>query len=110
MGLCELEKSQAGLCVIDDRRRIVRSCRLWCFRWLVDPLRRHLRQLGDPLANVLAVGIELLALRRGVEDAEVRLRITSAACCPLPAEIVARPVAVDEPLHVVSFALAEIDQ
>src|SRR3954462_1497555 len=45
-------------------------------------------QLGDVAADVVAVGVELLALLDGVEDAEVGRGVSSAAGCPLPVVLV----------------------
>ena len=45
----------------------------------VDVLGRQARQLGHVTPHVVAVGIELLALERGVEDAKVGLGVGAAA-------------------------------
>ena len=66
-------------------------------------------QLGDPLPDVVALGVELAALGDRVEDAEVRRGVGAAARRPLPAVLVGGEVAVDQPLHEVARAVLPLD-
>ena len=56
-------------------------------------------KLGHPAAHILALWVELFALRRRVEHPEVRRGIGAAARRPLPAVLVVGHVAVDELLE-----------
>ena len=73
-------------------------------------LPRHLPQLRYPLADILARGIELLALQQGIENAEVGLGIDAGAGAEAPAAVVRRPVAVDQVLHEVDLAEAPVQE
>ena len=67
--------------------------------WLVDARRREVGELGNPAADVLAVGVEALALALGVEDAVVRRGVRACPGDPLPAVVVGWDVAVVEVLE-----------
>ena len=70
------------------------------FPRLVNPFGRQLRELRYPAAHIVAVGIELLALEDGIEDAEVGRGIGAAATGPLPAHRVGTEVGVDEGIPI----------
>lgn len=70
----------------------------------------YIAELRDPLADILAVGIELLALQQGVEDAEVGLRIYAGRGAEAPATVVGGKVTIDEMLHKVTLAHAPVNQ
>ena len=75
----------------------------------VDRLSRKPLQLRDPAPDVLPAGVEALALRGRVEDAEVRLGVGARGRRPLPAAVVAGRVAVHEPAHEPALAGAPVD-
>lgn len=70
----------------------------------------HALQLRHPATDILAVGIELLALQQRVEDAEVRLGVDARGGAEAPATVVGREVAVDEAHHEVAFAAAPVEE
>src|SRR5579871_5435911 len=51
---------------------------------LVNPRIGHLRQFGNPMANVFTGGIELFALQNWIKDPEVRSCICATTSYPLP--------------------------
>lgn len=67
-------------------------------------------ELGNPLTNVGAVGVELLTLQQWIEDAKVGLRIDAGRGGKSPAAVVGGKVAVDEVLHKVALAHSPVDQ
>ena len=73
-------------------------------------LARDPLQLRHPLPDILALGVELLALQQGVEDAEVGLGVDAGAGAEAPAAVVGGEVAVDEVLHEVALAEAPVEQ
>jgi hypothetical protein len=58
--------------------------------------RLESRQLRNPTPDVVARGVELLALRLRIEDAEIRRRVGAAARDPLPVQGVRREIRVDQ--------------
>ena len=70
----------------------------------VHRLAGDVAQLGHERAHVVAVRVELLALRDRVEDAEEGRGVGARAGDPLPAVLVGRQVAVDEVPHEVPGA------
>lgn len=77
---------------------------------IMNGLPRQVSEFGDPLADIGAVGIVLLALEDGVEDAEVGLGVDARGGAEAPAAVVGGEVAVDEVLHEVPFAQAPVEQ
>lgn len=77
---------------------------------VVDLLLGAAPELGNPLLDVLAAGVELLALEDGVEDAKVGLRVDADAGAEAPAAVVGREVAVDQVLHEEALAHAPVEQ
>ena len=55
------------------------------FPRLVDPLGGEFGEFRYPAAYILAIGVELLALEDGIEDAEIRSSVGAATTGPLPA-------------------------
>src|SRR5262245_5595299 len=76
----------------------------------MNELGGHTFELWNPAAHVVALWIELHALGDRVEHAKVWLRVASASRRPLPVEVVLRPIAVGEVLHVVRFAATVVDE
>jgi len=74
------------------------------FGGLVEEGGGDVLELGDPLLDVGAVGVEADALEPGVLDAEVGGGVGSGAGGPLPAAVVAGVFAIDELLHEEGFA------
>ncbi len=70
------------------------------FPGLVDPLSRELGELRYPAAHVLAIGVELLALEHGIEDAEIRSGVGATTTGPLPAHGVRAEVGVYEGIPI----------
>ena len=63
---------------------------------LVNPCAGQPRQLRNPAADVIALGVELLALADRVKDAEVGRGVGAAAGGPLPTEGVIGEVGIDQ--------------
>ena len=70
----------------------------------------RLRELGHPAAHIVAVGIELLALQDGIEDAEIGRGVGAAAGDPLPARGVVGGIGVDQRVPEPALADAPVDQ
>src|SRR5829696_1692806 len=68
------------------------------------------RQLGDPAADVVAVGVELLRLGDGVEDPVEEGGIGAGPGDPLPAAVVGGEVPVHQVLEEEAGTLAPVDQ
>src|SRR5688572_17333726 len=66
---------------------------------------RHLGELRYITPDVAAVGVELLSLRGGIEDPDIRCRVGAAAGHPLPIELVLRDVSVAQMLHEPASAM-----
>ena len=73
-------------------------------------LVRHFPQLRHPAADIITVGVKLLALQQRVHDAEVGLGVDADAGAEAPAAVVAGKVAVDEVLHEVALAHAPVNK
>ena len=71
---------------------------------------RQLGELGHEAAHIGAVGVEFLALRHRVEDAEEGLRVDAAAGDPLPVRRVVGEVGIDQRVPEPGLALAPVDQ
>ena len=71
---------------------------------------RNPPQLGNEAPHVSAPGIEALALRDRVEDAEVGLRVRAGGGRPLPAAIVRGRLAVDQALHEESLSPPPVEE
>src|ERR1035437_5623575 len=76
---------------------------------LVDRLLVHWAQLGHVPADIVPVGVEPLALKRGVEDPEVRRSVGAAAGRPLPSVLVGGQVPVGQPSHEVPGTVTPLD-
>ena len=98
------------LLALDDRFLWV----AWRFEFFlprgVDGICGQVRQLGHPLADVIPVWVEFLALQNRVEDAEVRCGVGAGSGCPLPAAVVGGRVAVEQVVHEPAFAPLPVDQ
>lgn len=77
---------------------------------VMDGFALNVPQLGDPLADVFAVGVVALALQQRVEDAEIGLGVDAGAGAEAPAAVVGGEVAVDEVLHEVPLAEAPVEE
>jgi hypothetical protein len=76
----------------------------------VDDAHRNVTELQGPAADVRPVRVERLALERRVNDAGVGGGVGPGVGSPLPAAIVAGPLAVDEFLHERGLAATPVDQ
>lgn len=76
----------------------------------MDRFTLDVRKLRHPLADIVPLGIELLALGGGVEDAEVRLGVDARGGAEAPPAVVGREVAVDELLHEEAFPEPPVDE
>src|SRR5262245_1383230 len=108
------ESPPTSLVEVDDRRRVVGTERAALERRerprRVDVLCGDAHQLGDPLPDVVAVGIEALALPDRREDAIRRLRVGAGAGDPLPVAVVLRELPVEEERHEVAFAVTPVEE
>ena len=77
---------------------------------MVNPPPGQPRQLGHPAADIVAIGIALLALAHRVEDAKEGRRIGAAAGRPLPAETVVGEVGINESVPEPSGAILPGEQ
>ena len=63
---------------------------------MVDPLIGKSGKLGNPVADVIAVGVEFFALRNGVENSEKRGGSGPATGDPLPVKTIIGKIGIDE--------------
>ena len=97
----------SACCVLDNGPRVSILLSLstgTSLIWLVDSLALDIAQLRNPMANVLAVRIESLALSERVEDPEIGLWIDTCAGGKSPTAVIRGKVPVDEILHEVFLA------
>ena len=87
--------------MVDDRRGIL-ARRVAHRLWIVHVSRRYVRELRDPAPHICTVRIELLALRRRVEDPEVRRGVGATPGHPLPPVLVGGQVEVHEVISEVA--------
>ena len=66
----------------------------------MNPFSREFGELGDPATHILSIGVELLALKDGIEDAEIGSGVGATATGPLPAHGVRAEVGVDEGIPI----------
>src|SRR4051794_37753323 len=104
--------------MVDDRRWVIasdhqasgfenRRCDL---PWRMDlPIVERL-QLREIAPDELAVRVETMRLRDGVEDAEIRLRVAAGGRGPLPAAVVGGEVVIDQRFGEVALAPAPVDE
>jgi hypothetical protein len=76
---------------------------------LMNSLRRYMGQFRNIPADVGAVRVELLALKRRVENPIPPHGIRTGGGTPLPITVVCRHVSIDEMLHEILFAALPID-
>ncbi len=78
--------------------------------WRMDGRLVERIQLGNPLADVVAVRVESSALGDRVEDAEVGSGVGARASHPLPVPSVLRWLGVTEQVTEVSFSTPPVDE
>lgn len=113
-GLIRLQSALATLLMIDDLAGIAIPTGLGrgaAIIGVVDSLiTLNGAELRNPAADIRAIGIELLALEGGIEDAEVRLGIDADGGSEAPAAVVGGEVAVDQVLHEEALAEPPVQQ
>ena len=67
-------------------------------------------EFRHPVADIVALGIELLALQHRIEDAEIGRRIRARAGDPLPARGVIGEIGIDQRIPEPRLALAPVDE
>src|SRR5690606_32738375 len=79
-----------------------------CCPWRVDELIGQLRNLGHPLAHIMAQRIKALALRYRIENPEIGRGIEPAPSHPWPVSGVIRAVSIKETVPEPLFAHSPI--
>ena len=118
MSFCDREKSFACECMVDDGLWVIVTefdssfgeYARWGQPWVMYVTRRQSGEGGQPLADVIAIGVEPLALSHRIEYAEIWLGVTAASSGPLPASVVLGPIAVCQVAHEMRFSVAVVDQ
>src|ERR1700712_845272 len=64
----------------------------------------ELLQIRQPFLYINSLGIKFFLLQRWIENPEIRRRIATASCRPLPAAIIGGKVIVQQLLREIGFA------
>src|ERR1700751_951691 len=76
----------------------------------INGARFKARKLGNPLAHIGAVRVELLSLQHRIEDAEIGRGVDACTRDPLPIEGIASGISVDEGVPEPFLATPPVDE